>query len=100
MAATVNEMTLQSLNPAAGLENPQFLKQPNENRQTLPQPSWPSLGPIQEMGTSLKALSEASNITLEALEAAILLRQKQLMEKHQGPTTTSTTTTTQSSVKK
>ncbi|XP_063981855.1 uncharacterized protein Mtg isoform X2 [Diachasmimorpha longicaudata] len=99
IAASVNEMTLQSLNPAGSPENPQFLKQQNEKRQTVPQQSWPSLGPIQEMGTSLKALAEASNITLEALEAAILLRQKQLLEKHQGPTTTSTTTTTPSPVK-
>ncbi|XP_015121229.1 probable serine/threonine-protein kinase yakA [Diachasma alloeum] len=99
MAASVNEMTLQSLNPNGSPENPQFLKQQNEKRQTVPQQSWPSLGPIHEMGTSLKALAEASNITLEALEAAILLRQKQLMEKHQGPTTTSTTTTTQSPMK-
>ncbi|XP_011309872.1 uncharacterized protein mtg isoform X2 [Fopius arisanus] len=94
MAATVNLMTLQSLNPGASPENSQLLKQQNEKRQTFDQQSWPGLGPIQEMGTSLKALSEASNITLEALEAAILLRQKQLMEKHQGPTTAPTTTTT------
>lgn len=55
----------------------------------------PSLEPIEGMQTSLKALAQASNITLEALETAILLRQQQLLQKQQGPlATTSTTTTT------
>ncbi|XP_043483899.1 transcription factor SPT20 homolog isoform X2 [Leptopilina heterotoma] len=56
--------------------------------------SLPSLEPIQSMETSLKALAEASNITLEALEAAIFLKQQQLLQKQEGPTTTTTTTTT------
>lgn len=54
--------------------------------------SLPSLAPIQGMETALKSLAEASNITLEALEAAILLRQQQLMQKHEGPSITTTTT--------
>ena len=61
-------------------------------------PYMPSLAPIQGMETSLKALAEASNITLEALETAILLRQQQLLEKQQEKITT-TSTTTQSPVK-
>lgn len=88
MIASVNEMTLQSLNPASTAEALESSKQQNEKRQSLP-----SLAPIQGMETSLKALAEASNITLEALEAAILLRQQQLLEKQQGTTTTSSTTT-------
>jgi len=91
MAASVNEMTLLSLQPVAAAETNQPLH--NEKRQSLPD-SLPSLAPIQGMETSLKALAEASNITLEALEAAILLRQQQLLKKQQGPMTTSTTTTT------
>ncbi|XP_011265753.1 histone-lysine N-methyltransferase trithorax isoform X1 [Camponotus floridanus] len=91
MAASVNEMTLLSLQPVAAAETNQPLQQ-NE-KQSLPD-SLPSLAPIQGMETSLKALAEASNITLEALEAAILLRQQQLLKKQQGPMTTSTTTTT------
>ncbi|KAG8039010.1 hypothetical protein G9C98_003317 [Cotesia typhae] len=73
MTASVNEMTLQSLNPANTAEAIESIKQQNEKRQSLP-----SLKPIQGMETSLKALAEASNITLEALEAAILLRQQQV----------------------
>lgn len=84
-------MTLLSLHPMSA-DSSQF-QQHNEKRQSLPS-SLPSLAPIQEMETSLKALAEASNITLEALEAAILLRQQQLLRKQQGPTRTSTTTTT------
>lgn len=91
MAASVNEMTLLSLQPVAAAETNQPLQ--NEKQQSLPD-SLPSLAPIQGMETSLKALAEASNITLEALEAAILLRQQQLLKKQQGPMTTSTTTTT------
>ncbi|XP_066592404.1 serine/threonine-protein kinase Wnk-like [Prorops nasuta] len=99
-ASSVNQMTLMSLQPIAAESSQQLPLQQNEKRQSLPS-SLPSLQPIQEMETSLKALAEASNITLEALEAAILLRQQQLMQKQQGPipTTTTTTTTTQSPVK-
>lgn len=94
MAASVNEMTLLSFQPVATAENSQSLPlQQNEKRQSLPD-SLPSLAPIQGMETSLKALAEASNITLEALEAAILLRQQQILKKQQGPTTTTTTSTT------
>lgn len=94
MAASVNEMTLLSLQPIASAETSQTLPlQQNEKRQSLPA-ALPSLAPIHGMETSLKALAEASNITLEALEAAILLRQQQILKKQQGPTTTSTTTTT------
>ncbi|XP_043669429.1 dual specificity protein kinase splA-like isoform X2 [Vespula pensylvanica] len=93
-ASSVNKMTLLSLQPIATAEPAQSLPlQQNEKRQSLPA-SLPSLAPIQGMETSLKALAEASNITLEALEAAILLRQQQLMQKQMGPSTTSTTTTT------
>lgn len=88
-ASSVNEMTLLSLQAAESSQS----QQQNEKRQSLPS-SLPSLAPIQGMETSLKALAEASNITLEALEAAILLRQQQLLQKQQGPTSTSTTTTT------
>ncbi|XP_034939503.1 basic-leucine zipper transcription factor A isoform X2 [Chelonus insularis] len=90
MSASVSEMTLQSLNPVNTAEALKSSMQKNEKRQSL-------LAPIQEMETSLKALAEASNVTLEALEAAILLRQQQLMEKHQSSTTTTTTTTTTTS---
>ncbi|XP_026667051.1 transcription activator MSS11 isoform X2 [Ceratina calcarata] len=94
-ASSVNEMTLLSLQPM-GAESSQSQQQ-NDKRQpqssSLPT-SLPQLAPIQGMETSLKALAEASNITLEALEAAILLRQQQLLRKQQGPTSTSTTTTT------
>lgn len=82
-------MTLLSLQAAESSQS----QQQNEKRQSLPL-SLPSLAPIQGMETSLKALAEASNITLEALEAAIHLRQQQLLQKQQGPTSTSTTTTT------
>ncbi|XP_025991270.2 transcription factor SPT20 homolog isoform X2 [Solenopsis invicta] len=91
MAASVNEMTLLSLQPSAADGSQSF--QLNDKRQSLPN-SLPSLAPIQGMETSLKALAEASNITLEALEAAILLRQQQLLKKQQGPTTSTSTTTT------
>ncbi|KAM0735115.1 hypothetical protein ACS0PU_011228 [Formica fusca] len=85
--------------PIAAAETSQLLPlQQNEKQQTLPD-SLPSLAPIQGMETSLKALAEASNITLEALEAAILLRQQQLLKKQQGPMTTSTTTTTMAPLK-
>ncbi|KAF7403349.1 hypothetical protein HZH68_006143 [Vespula germanica] len=97
-ASSVNKMTLLSLQPIATAEPAQSLPlQQNEKRQSLPA-SLPSLAPIQGMETSLKALAEASNITLEALEAAILLRQQQLMQKQMGPSTTSTTTTTTSTL--
>lgn len=100
MAASVNEMTLLSLQPIAAAETSQLLPlQQNEKQQSLPD-SLPSLAPIQGMETSLKALAEASNITLEALEAAILLRQQQLLKKQQGLMTTSTTTTTTAPLKK
>lgn len=92
-ASSVNEMTLLSLQPVSSESSQSLPQQQNEKRQSLPS-SLPSLEPIQGMETSLKALAEASNITLEALEAAILLRQQQLMQKQQGPSTTSTTTTT------
>ncbi|OAD52441.1 hypothetical protein WN48_01423 [Eufriesea mexicana] len=91
VASSVNEMTLLSLHPMSA--EPSQSQQQTEKRQSLPS-SLPSLAPIQGMETSLKALAEASNITLEALEAAILLRQQQLLRKQQGPTSTSTTTTT------
>ncbi|XP_011707842.1 PREDICTED: transcription activator MSS11-like isoform X2 [Wasmannia auropunctata] len=94
MAASVNEMTLLSLQPISATDASQSPLQQNEKRQSLPLPNdLPSLAPIQGMETSLKTLAEASNITLEALEAAILLRQQQLLKKQQGPTSTSTTTT-------
>ncbi|XP_032689163.1 transcription factor kayak isoform X2 [Odontomachus brunneus] len=90
MAASVNEMTLLSLQSAA--DNGQSLSfQLNDKRQSI---NIPSLAPIHGMQTSLKALAEASNITLEALEAAILLRQQQILKKQQEPMSTSTTTTT------
>ncbi|XP_028520798.1 uncharacterized protein LOC107994262 isoform X1 [Apis cerana] len=102
VASSVNEMTLLSLHPMP-LQSAEFNKsqQQTDKRQTMPSSSslpssLPSLAPIQGMETSLKALAEASNITLEALEAAILLRQQQLMRKQQGPTSTTTTTTTMS----
>ncbi|XP_076245002.1 mind the gap isoform X2 [Calliopsis andreniformis] len=92
-ASSVNEMTLLSLQPTLSETNQALPQQQNDKRQSLPS-NLPSLAPIQGMETSLKALAEASNITLEALEAAILLRQQQLLRKQQGPTSTSTTTTT------
>ncbi|KAK0162163.1 hypothetical protein PV327_008523 [Microctonus hyperodae] len=95
MAQSVNEMTLQSLNPIDTIDSamPNNDKAPSLLSSSL-------LRPIKGMSTSLKALAEASNITLEALEAVILLRQQQLMEKQREPmSTTTTTTTTQSSVK-
>lgn len=91
MAASVNEMTLLSLHPVASAEA--LPQQQNDKRQSLPD-NLPSLAPIQGMETSLKALAEASNITLEALETAILLRQQQILKKQQDLMTTSTTTTT------
>ncbi|XP_070511009.1 polyhomeotic-proximal chromatin protein isoform X2 [Cardiocondyla obscurior] len=96
ITASVNEMTLLSLQPISANDASQSLPlQQNEKRQSLPLPNnLPSLAPIQGMETSLKALAEASNITLEALEAAILLRQQQLLKKQQGPTTSTSTTTT------
>ncbi|XP_043257712.1 mediator of RNA polymerase II transcription subunit 15-like [Colletes gigas] len=96
-ASSVNEMTLLSLHPISSETSQALTQQQTEKRQSLPS-SLPSLAPIQGMETSLKALAEASNITLDALEAAILLRQQQLLRKQQGPTssTTSTTTTTMS----
>ncbi|XP_076657770.1 mind the gap isoform X2 [Halictus rubicundus] len=92
VASSVNEMTLLSLHPITSENSHNFRQQQTEKRQSLPS-SLPSLAPIQGMETSLKALAEASNITLEALEAAILLRQQQLLRKQQGPTSTTTTTT-------
>lgn len=95
MAASVNEMTLLSLQPDSA-DAGQLLQQ-NEKQQSLPSSNnLSSLVPIQGMETSLKALAEASNITLEALEAAIFLRQQQLLKKQQGllPTTSTSTTTT------
>ncbi|XP_058788590.1 uncharacterized protein LOC131662736 isoform X2 [Phymastichus coffea] len=94
-ASQVNKMTLLSLQPITAVEYPQ--PQNQGKRQSVP--LMPSLAPIQGMETSLKALTEASNITLEALEAAILLRQQQLLQK-QEPPTTSTTTTSRPSVKR
>ncbi|XP_024886252.1 transcription factor SPT20 homolog isoform X1 [Temnothorax curvispinosus] len=96
MAASVNEMTLLSLQPISASDPSQSLPlQQNEKRQSLPLPNdLPSLAPIQGMETSLKALAEASNITLEALEAAILVRQQQLLKKQRGPTASTSTTTT------
>ncbi|KYQ47909.1 hypothetical protein ALC60_13079 [Trachymyrmex zeteki] len=91
MAASVNEMTLLSLQPLSATDTS---LQQNEKRQSVQLPSsLPSLAPIQGMETSLKALAEASNITLEALEAAIILRQQQLLKKQQGLTSTPSTTT-------
>lgn len=84
-------MTLQSLHPLPSAQALNSLPQmQNDKRQTIS--SLPSLAPIQGMETSLKALAEASNITLEALEAAILLRQQQMMEKQQERASTTTTT--------
>jgi len=99
MAASVNEMTLLSLQPISTADTNQSQ---NEKRQSLPLlNNLPSLAPIQGMETSLKTLAEASNITLEALEAAILLRQQQLLKKQQGfVTSTSTTTSTLAPLKK
>ncbi|KAG7201350.1 hypothetical protein KM043_004118 [Ampulex compressa] len=92
-ASSVNEMTLLSLHPIAASESAQALRQQQtEKRQSIPS-SLPSFKTIQGMENSLKALAQASNITLEALEAAILLRQQQLMKKQEGPVSTSTTTT-------
>ncbi|XP_018401539.1 PREDICTED: alpha-protein kinase 1-like [Cyphomyrmex costatus] len=92
MAASVNEMTLLSLQPLSATDTS---LQQNEKRQSIQLPSnLPSLAPIQGMETSLKALAEASNITLEALEAAIHLRQQQLLKKQQALTSTTSTTTT------
>ncbi|KAJ8678638.1 hypothetical protein QAD02_014425 [Eretmocerus hayati] len=88
-ASSVNKMTLMSLHPIATFENEKIQNQ--EKRQS-PMSSLPSLAPIQGMETSLKALAEASNITLEALEAAILVKQQQLLRKQQGPSTTTSTT--------
>ncbi|XP_014488645.1 PREDICTED: uncharacterized protein LOC106751904 [Dinoponera quadriceps] len=98
MAASVNEMTLLSLQQPAGENGQSFVLQQNEKRQSLPI-NVPSLAPIHGMETSLKALADASNITLEALEAAILLRQQQILKKQQGSTTTTTTTTTMAPLK-
>lgn len=98
MAQSVNEMTLQSLNPIDTIDTHPM---PNNDRAPSLLSSSSLLKPIQGMSTSLKALAEASNITLEALEAVILLRQQQLMEKQRElASTTTTTTTTQSSVKR
>ncbi|XP_044006635.1 bromodomain-containing protein DDB_G0280777-like isoform X1 [Aphidius gifuensis] len=101
MAATVNEMTLQSLNPNASGDIMKIKKQQNNNnRQSVSNSA--SLTPIHgNMEISLKSLAEASNMTLEALESAILLRQQQLMGKHQATmtTTSATTTTTSAPVK-
>ncbi|XP_015585774.1 mediator of RNA polymerase II transcription subunit 15 isoform X2 [Cephus cinctus] len=99
--SAVNQLTLRSIQPAAAAQALQSVQQQqNEKQQSSNQASL-SLASIQSMEPSLKALAEASNITLEALETAILLRQQQLMQKHQERTTTSTTTstTTQSPVK-
>lgn len=93
--SSVNQMTLLGLQQMAPEQS--ISEQQTGKRQSMPssmQGSFPSLEPIQSMGTSLKALAEASNITLEALEAAILLRQQQLLQKQQGPTTTTSTSTT------
>lgn len=95
MAASVNEMTLLSLQPGTGETVQALPLQQNGKRQSVPA-TLPSLEPIQGMETSLKALAEASNITLEALEAAILLRQQQLLKKQEGHSTTTTTTTSPS----
>jgi len=100
MAASVNEMTLLSLQPISTADVNQSQ---NEKRQSSPLlNNLPSLAPIQGMETSLKTLAEASNITLEALEAAILVRQQQLLKKQQGLvlSSTSTTTSTQAPLKK
>ncbi|CAB0041238.1 unnamed protein product [Trichogramma brassicae] len=87
----VNKMTLMSLHPIVASESANQPLRDQEKRQSMP--SLPSLAPIQSMEPSLKALAEASNITLEALEAAISLRQQQLLQKQQGPPATTTTTT-------
>ncbi|XP_012280799.1 bromodomain-containing protein DDB_G0280777 isoform X2 [Orussus abietinus] len=97
--STVNQLTLRSVQPMANsLQSIQSIQQQVSQQQFQKLqpaiPSLPSLEPIHGMETSLKALADASNITLEALETAILLRQQQLMQKQQGPTTTTTTTTT------
>ena len=60
--------------------------------QTQHQDKRPILEPIHGMQTSLKALADASNITLEALEAAIILRQQQLLQRPKAQPTTTTTT--------
>uniref|UniRef100_A0ABD2W0E6 Chitin-binding type-2 domain-containing protein n=1 Tax=Trichogramma kaykai TaxID=54128 RepID=A0ABD2W0E6_9HYME len=91
MQKQVNKMTLMSLHPIVASESANQPLRDQEKRQSMP--SLPSLAPIQSMEPSLKALAEASNITLEALEAAISLRQQQLLQKQQGPPATTTTTT-------
>lgn len=79
--------------------SPSMPQESNEKRQSLPSLEGLTLAPIHGMEISLKSLAEASNITLEALEAAIIMRQQQLLQRQQG-TTSTTTTTTQSPVKK
>ncbi|XP_020296002.1 protein PFC0760c-like [Pseudomyrmex gracilis] len=96
IAASVNEMTLLSLQPITAETNELPIQQ-NEKRQSTPNLS--SMESIQKMKTSLKDLAEASNITLEALEAAILLKQQQFLKKQQETITTSTTTTTATPLK-
>ncbi|XP_012265861.2 basic-leucine zipper transcription factor A isoform X2 [Athalia rosae] len=97
--SSVNQLTLRSISPAAANQASQSQQESNgyNNPQpSIPSPSMSSLSLVQGMEPSLKALAEASNVTLEALQTAILLRQQQLMQKHQQPTTTTSTSTTTS----
>lgn len=92
--SSVNQLTLRSISPAAASQALQSQKESNSYDSHSSLASLPSLASVQGMEPSLKALAEASNVTLEALETAILLRQQQLMQKHQQPTTSTSTTTT------
>ncbi|XP_046491701.1 uncharacterized protein mtg isoform X1 [Neodiprion pinetum] len=94
--SSVNQLTLRSISPAAVNQGLQPAQQEYGNRYNAQPPivSPSALASFQGMEPSLKALAEASNVTLEALETAILLRQQQLMRKHEEPTTSTTTSTT------
>lgn len=92
---SANQLSLSAVHPLY-IDN-QTSPQQESVIQSIRKNPLPSSEPIEGMQTSLKALAHASNITLEALETAILLRQQQLLQKQQGPyatTSTSTTTTT------
>ncbi|XP_046751770.1 uncharacterized protein LOC124414754 isoform X2 [Diprion similis] len=92
--SSVNQLTLRSISPAAVNQGLQPQQEYSKQNAQPPMISPSSLASFQGMEPSLKALAEASNVTLEALETAILLRQQQLLRKHEEPTTSTTTTTT------
>lgn len=99
-ASAVNEMTLLSFQPAVKINNELFRLQDEASVEKRPV-ALPSTKPVQEMEPSLKNLAQASNISLEALEAAILLRQQQVMDKHKvASAELSTTTSTVAPVKR